>query len=524
MFVSSQSVTSGTMLLSVPDEAVLMAEDSCIHLELEAANLGHGSFNERHLMGIRLVIALMAEKCAGANSRWDLYIASLPNEVPGMPLTWTFPQRAALLRCSVADRMTGAAVLPMAAQMSSTARHSAVHSTAGNSAVQQPEPPQDPLSSVSGDWPSAELPTLVAETWQTTVLPFVVANNHRFDASAATLGGERDQKKQLSASGTPPSADDIDRLHQLYIWATSVVAAYSFELGDDRFQALVPLWDSLNHVSGQRNVRLHHDEEKGELQMIATKSIAVGEELINDYGELGSAELLRRFGFVEPVATAHECAYVPWPLLLRAASITEGDMKDTAHSSSSKLAARMWKRLLQAEAAPEDGCFRIGAAGRCPPELALAAQIAIAVHRSRRSRAGQDSMAAAGTLVYEPNNNRKRKQPSGKGNGKEEQFSSADVVAVLLLLPMLSRNGQACEMMTAEGGRGKADTYLDDVSTCQGGDPASDAWRLAAARIVTTREEHCWQAYATWMARPNVLSDLQQLLRSRSPAKTTRRK
>jgi hypothetical protein len=154
-------------------------------------------------MGIRLVIALMAEKCAGANSRfgkqhviaqvtrfvicswggtkgwpfhtvsnscsdivaivslrWELYIASLPNEVPGMPLTWTFPQRAALLRCSVADRMTGAAVLPIAAQMSSTARHSAVHSTAGNSAVQQPEPPQDPLSSVSGDWPSAELPTL----------------------------------------------------------------------------------------------------------------------------------------------------------------------------------------------------------------------------------------------------------------------------------------------------------------------------------------------------------------------------
>ena len=35
-------------------------------------------------------------------------------------------------------------------------------------------------------------------------------------------------------------------------------------------QAMVPLWDALNHVTGRCNVRLHHDEEDECLQMIAT--------------------------------------------------------------------------------------------------------------------------------------------------------------------------------------------------------------------------------------------------------------
>ena len=34
-------------------------------------------------------------------------------------------------------------------------------------------------------------------------------------------------------------------------------------------------------------------------------------ELINSYGDLGSSELLRRFGFVEAAPNPHECVYVP---------------------------------------------------------------------------------------------------------------------------------------------------------------------------------------------------------------------
>ena len=36
----------------------------------------------------------------------------------------------------------------------------------------------------------------------------------------------------------------------------------------------MPMWDALNHVSGRANVRLHHCERSGSLQMIATQDIA----------------------------------------------------------------------------------------------------------------------------------------------------------------------------------------------------------------------------------------------------------
>ena len=40
--------------------------------------------------------------------------------------------------------------------------------------------------------------------------------------------------------------------------------------------------------------------------MIATRDIAKGEELVNDYGALSNAELLRAYGYVERLAPAPE--------------------------------------------------------------------------------------------------------------------------------------------------------------------------------------------------------------------------
>jgi hypothetical protein len=45
------------------------------------------------------------------------------------------------------------------------------------------------------------------------------------------------------------------------------VASYSFVLGDDAYQGMVPVWDLLNHISGAANVRLHHDAQRGVLQV-----------------------------------------------------------------------------------------------------------------------------------------------------------------------------------------------------------------------------------------------------------------
>eukprot|EP00892_Ulva_mutabilis_P007677 jgi/Ulvmu1/5281/UM022_0075.1 len=103
-----------------------------------------------------------------------------------------------------------------------------------------------------------------------------------------------------NTSGVQPPEGGEDALWHLYSWATAIVAAYSFELGNDRLQCLVPLWDALNHVTGKANVRLSHDAKRGSLLMIATRNIAHGEQLVNDYGPLSNGDLLRRYGFVEP--------------------------------------------------------------------------------------------------------------------------------------------------------------------------------------------------------------------------------
>lgn len=72
-------------------------------------------------------------------------------------------------------------------------------------------------------------------------------------------------------------------------------------------QCLVPLWDALNHVTGEANVRLAHDSERGRLLMIATQNIVAGEEIINDYGPLSNGELLRRCCTPLPTHEGHTC-------------------------------------------------------------------------------------------------------------------------------------------------------------------------------------------------------------------------
>lgn len=48
-----------------------------------------------------------------------------------------------------------------------------------------------------------------------------------------------------------------------------------------QLQAMVPLWDALNHVTGRCNVRLHHDEDDESLQMIATgQALALGQQIV----------------------------------------------------------------------------------------------------------------------------------------------------------------------------------------------------------------------------------------------------
>ncbi|PNH08982.1 N-lysine methyltransferase setd6 [Tetrabaena socialis] len=82
-------------------------------------------------------------------------------------------------------------------------------------------------------------------------------------------------------------------------------------------EAMVPVWDLLNHITGEVNVRLHHCPKRHVLQMIATRDIAAGAELVNNYGQLSNSELLRGYGFVEQ-RNANNHAQVPLSFVLTA--------------------------------------------------------------------------------------------------------------------------------------------------------------------------------------------------------------
>ena len=89
----------------------------------------------------------------------------------------------------------------------------------------------------------------------------------------------------------PQPGLQADMAYSVYLWALAIVSAYSFTIGADKFQAMVPLWDALNHITGAANVRLHHCARTGALQMIATRRIQAGEQVTPVAAHASSAHL-----------------------------------------------------------------------------------------------------------------------------------------------------------------------------------------------------------------------------------------
>lgn len=77
--------------------------------------------------------------------RWDGYIMSLPDELPGSPLSWSPSQQRALQSCSVAARLDGLATVAVSS-----------HGTAAAMST------SDPPAFGSCHTPCTELPTLAS--------------------------------------------------------------------------------------------------------------------------------------------------------------------------------------------------------------------------------------------------------------------------------------------------------------------------------------------------------------------------
>ena len=66
---------------------------------------------------------------------------------------------------------------------------------------------------------------------------------------------------------------------------------------DVRDISMVPMADMLNAKFGSENTRCFYKREA--LEMRCTRPIAIGEQLLNTYGNPPNSDLLRRYGFVD---------------------------------------------------------------------------------------------------------------------------------------------------------------------------------------------------------------------------------
>ena len=132
----------------------------------------------------------------------------------------------------------------------------------------------------------------------------------------------------------------------------------------------------LNHVTGECNIRLHHNPKQKALQMITTKTIKQGKEIINNYGPLSDSELLRRFGFIEEQPNPHNGCEIPCAMLVARCQehmhplASKQPSPDTSQTSSSKdLLQQKLSFIHRHGLVPSDGWFKADVLGQPQDEM-----------------------------------------------------------------------------------------------------------------------------------------------------------
>jgi SET domain-containing protein 6 len=235
---ATRDLRVGEVVVSVPDDAVLTVDACAVKKELgEFVGDGDDEAPSPRLDKELLVIAVMCEMCAGKSSAWCEYLETVHEAV-----------------------RVGHSVLAWDDEQ--------VTALFGTDAWRD---------AYENDDETLDLPMMTEEHFENVVTLFFKL----FPKLASGLS--------------------VEALRELHFAATAMVAGYSFTLGDDEIQAMVPFWDMLNHAPPcEASVRLHHDQKNGCLQMITVRGVKKGEEVFNTYGPLRNAELLRRYGFVLP--------------------------------------------------------------------------------------------------------------------------------------------------------------------------------------------------------------------------------
>ncbi len=131
----------------------------------------------------------------------------------------------------------------------------------------------------------------------------------------------------------PRATDTLDdtQLLELAHRMGSAIMAYAFDLEKDdetdeaneddewvedragkTMLGMVPMADILN-ADAEFNAHINHGEDA--LTATTLRAIKAGEEILNYYGPLSSAELLRRYGYVTATHSRYDVVELPWELV-----------------------------------------------------------------------------------------------------------------------------------------------------------------------------------------------------------------
>ena len=211
---ATRDLRVGEVVVSVPDDAVLTVDACAVKKELgEFVGDGDDEAPSPRLDKELLVIAVMCEMCAGKSSAWCEYLETVHEAV-----------------------RVGHSVLAWDDEQ--------VTALFGTDAWRD---------AYENDDETLDLPMMTEEHFENVVTLFFKL----FPKLASGLS--------------------VEALRELHFAATAMVAGYSFTLGDDEIQAMVPFWDMLNHAPPcEASVRLHHDQKNGCLQMITVRGVKEG--------------------------------------------------------------------------------------------------------------------------------------------------------------------------------------------------------------------------------------------------------
>jgi len=239
--IALDDIMEGEVLVSVPDEIVILpgaSEESAKILEKNDLSFfeGHHSVEE----SMALIFTLVVEYFKGQKSNWAQYIQNMLGDnnmnVPDIPLFWDAKVKRKVFGTSFSEK---------------------------------------PGCGLMTDAYRGNLEYSAADTICSNVVELCEEYPHIIKVG------------------------EDDDLCEIVCLMCALVSAYSFELGDDKYQTMVPFWDMLNHITNCVNVRLNHNENKKCLEMISIKPIKKHTQIINEYGKLGTTELIRIYGFLE---------------------------------------------------------------------------------------------------------------------------------------------------------------------------------------------------------------------------------